>query len=107
MAFLSYRLLLILRRLPFYTRSLILTEMSFEQLSADPGFESYPLGQPPEGVLPDPKNRQSRGDEVYITAGICLSLILFFAGLRLYAKLKILRARTKDDCKLMWSESLS
>lgn len=67
-----------------------------------PAVSNLPLSPPPPGVTPNFKNPESRADQIYISAGICLPLILLFAALRIYAKISILKKkRTWDDCE--WS----
>lgn len=58
-----------------------------------------PLSRPPPGQHSDFTHPPSRAPEVYITAGVCLPLILVFAGLRFYAKVVMKRKKTWDDCK--------
>ncbi len=57
-----------------------------------------PLNAPPEGLLPNFTNPPDRSHQLFIVAGVCLSLIASFASLRFYAKFFLLRKRTKDDC---------
>lgn len=56
-----------------------------------------PLMPPPPGQVSNFANPPSSANAVYIAAGICLPLILLFAGLRFYAKFKILKKKTWDD----------
>lgn len=74
-------------------------EMSFippRSLSSN----STPLVSLPLYTAADVINPSSRSDRVYIAAAICLPILLSFVSLRAYAKLRILRARTWDDCML-------
>ncbi|KAL8822520.1 MAG: hypothetical protein Q9191_006744, partial [Dirinaria sp. TL-2023a] len=56
-----------------------------------------PLMPPPPGQVSNFANPPSSASAVYIAAGICLPLILLFAGLRFYAKFRILKKKTWDD----------
>lgn len=58
-----------------------------------------PLLPPPPGQHSDFTHPPSRAPEIYITAAICLPLILVFAGFRFYAKVTMKRKKTWDDCK--------
>lgn len=58
-----------------------------------------PLLPPPAGVSPNFQSPESRAYAVYIVASICLPLVVTFSGLRIYAKLVIMRKRTLDDCE--------
>ena len=62
--------------------------------------EDQPLSAPPPGVIPNLENPQSRAFELFVTASVCLPLIIFFASLRLYAKVAILKKWTWDDSEL-------
>ena len=59
--------------------------------------QNEPLLLPPPGVTPNLKDPESRADEIFVTGGICLALILLFAAVRLYAKVNALRKWTWDD----------
>ena len=52
-----------------------------------------------QGVVPNFANPSFVGKPVLVTAGICLPLVAVFASLRLYAKCRILKSWTLDDCK--------
>ena len=56
-----------------------------------------PLVPPPPGVKSNFIDPESRANELFITAGICLGLIALFASLRGYAKLTGMAKRTWDD----------
>ena len=58
-----------------------------------------PLLPLPPGVAQNLDNQESRAYWVYITVGLCLPVILFFAAIRFHVKFFI-KARTRDDCKL-------
>ena len=58
-----------------------------------------PLLPLPPGVTQNLDNPESRAYWMYITVGLCLPLILFFAAIRFYVKFCIIKARTRDDCK--------
>ena len=59
--------------------------------------QNQPLLPPPPGVTPNIKDPESRAEDIFITAGICLALILLSAFIRLYAKITALRKWTSDD----------
>lgn len=64
-----------------------------------PSLLDFPLSPAPEGVTSNFKNPTSRANQVYIAAAICLPLIFLFAGLRIWAKLSLMKGRrTWDDC---------
>ena len=58
-----------------------------------------PLLPLPPGATQNLDNPESRAYWMYITVGLCLPVILFFAAIRLHVKFFITKARTKDDCK--------
>ena len=60
--------------------------------------EVTPLLPPPPGTAPNFVNPENSAYETYVAAGICLSLMLLFPSARVYAKLKLIRGRTLDDC---------
>ncbi|KAH6662796.1 hypothetical protein B0J14DRAFT_610215 [Halenospora varia] len=63
-----------------------------------PSLLDFPLSPAPEGVTSNFKNPTSRANQVYIAAAICLPLIFLFAGLRIWAKLSLMKGRrTWDD----------
>jgi hypothetical protein len=58
-----------------------------------------PLTEPPEGHIPNFVNPDSIAYQIYAAGGISLSLILLFAGLRIYAKVVLMHKKwTWDDC---------
>lgn len=59
---------------------------------------AFPAGAADQAITPSSANVESRSHQAYVVAGICLPLVLIFVGLRVYAKLCILRSRTWDDC---------
>lgn len=67
--------------------------------SISSNFRDEPFSPPPAGQHSDFTHPQSRAPELYITACVCLPLILVFAGLRFYAKVIIKKKKTWDDCK--------
>jgi hypothetical protein len=46
----------------------------------------YPLMAPPPGVTPNFVNPDSTAYQVYITAGVCIPLMLFFSATRFLSK---------------------
>ncbi|QSZ32974.1 hypothetical protein DSL72_002558 [Monilinia vaccinii-corymbosi] len=60
-------------------------------------FLDYPLSPPPLGQSPNFTNPPSRASQIYISAGICLPLMLFFGALRIYAKVVLLGKRKSWD----------
>lgn len=60
---------------------------------------NIPLLPLPPGVTQNLDNPESRAYWIYVTVGLCLPIILFFAAIRFYAKFFIIKARTRDDCK--------
>lgn len=59
-----------------------------------------PLLPVPPGVTQNLDNPESRANWIYITVGLCLPIIVFFAAIRFYVKFFVIKARTRDDCKL-------
>ena len=60
---------------------------------------NQPLGLPPPGVQANYINPECLANSIYISGGICLFLISIFSLLRFYAKIKILKDKSWDDCK--------
>jgi hypothetical protein len=60
-------------------------------------FQIFPLSPPPAGVRPNFTDPVSRAPAVYISAAICIPLILFFATLRFYAKLTFMKGKVWND----------
>lgn len=56
---------------------------------------------PPPGVESNFVDPVSIGYEVYVAAAVCMPLILSFTMLRVYAKMKVFKKRTKDDCEFL------
>lgn len=54
---------------------------------------------PPPGVIPNFINPEDVSYRVFVAAGICLPLLFLSLGLRIYAKYRILKSRTWDDCE--------
>jgi hypothetical protein len=69
-----------------------------------PDFEKHTILDPPPRVTPNFTNPVSRVHLVYISTGICIPLVLFFATLRFYAKLKIMKAKVWSDCESVQHE---
>lgn len=67
-----------------------------EELPAD-----QPLALPPPGQTVNMTHPASNSYHVYITAAICIFLILIFAVLRTYSNIYIRRHRTLDDYTFM------
>ena len=65
-----------------------------------------PALQPPPGVQPDFIDPQSIADQTRHAIYACLPLMLLFLFLRLYTRLRILRAVGADDCKPPREENL-
>ena len=59
--------------------------------------EFLPASPPPPGVRPNFVNPVSRAYQIYVAAGVCLPLMLLFAGMRFYAKVFLLKSITKAD----------
>ena len=68
-------------------------------LADTPGLEETPLQTPPPGVVPNFAHPEDRTYQIYVAAAVCLPTMLIFASLRLWAKVFIIRAKTRDDCK--------
>ena len=68
-----------------------------------PDILNQPILPPPPGKVPNFLNPPSTAKAVYVAAGICLPLILLFAVLRYFAKFKILKRKTWDDCGFSYS----
>jgi hypothetical protein len=49
----------------------------------------YPTQTPPPGVLPNFVNPDSNAYQVYITAGVCIPLMIIFALTRLISKINL------------------
>lgn len=49
----------------------------------------YPIQPPPKGVTPNFVNPESTAYQVYITAGVCLVLMMVFSLTRLLSKLYV------------------
>ena len=64
-----------------------------------PNVEELPLQPPPGSIVPNFAHPEDRAYQVYTAAAVCLPIILVFASLRLYAKVFLIRSRTRDDCK--------
>jgi len=58
-----------------------------------------PALQPPPGVVPNFVNPQSIAHQTRTAIYVTLPLMLLFLVLRLYTRLRILRAVGADDCK--------
>ena len=65
--------------------------------SISPNILDQPVMPPPSGQVSNLVDPPSIASGLYITTGICLSLIVLFAALRLYAKFRILKKKTWDD----------
>lgn len=52
---------------------------------------------PPEGVAPEVVNPESMASQVYITAGICLTLMVLFSLTRLLSKICFGQRTVKMD----------
>ena len=69
-----------------------------------------PLARPPPGQTANLDHPVSHSYEVYVTAAVCIPLILIFATLRIYNVIWIRRFRTPDDytfmlatvCTIIW-----
>ena len=57
-----------------------------------------PMAKPPEGVIPNFVDPESRGYEPIITVSICLSLMIPFVITRIYANGFVTRHLGWDDC---------
>lgn len=62
-----------------------------------PAIQDQPLIRPPPGHIPNFVNPASRAYQVYVTACVCMPLIVMFAAMRLYARIAILKKWTWDD----------
>ena len=62
-----------------------------------PSIELRPAAPPPPGVIPNFVDPPSRAYQVYVAAGVCLPLMLAFAALRFYAKVFLLKSRSRAD----------
>ena len=71
--------------------------MSLEILKNTPGLQNMPVASPPKGVVPNFNPQYSRAYEVYVTAGVCLPIILIFAAARLYVKTAVIKKASRDD----------
>ena len=60
--------------------------------------QNQPVLPAPDGIVPDLSNPKSRAFEIYVTAAVCLPLIVLFTVLRCYAKIVIMKKWTWDDC---------
>ena len=65
--------------------------------ASTPSIELRPSAPPPPGVIPDFIDPPSRSYQVYVAAGVCLPFMLIFAALRFYAKVFLLKSRSKAD----------
>ena len=89
--------------------STLTTHIAMDSPSVWTSIQNEPLLPPPHGVTPNLEHPESRADDIFITAGICLALILLSAAVRLYAKVTALRKWTWDDCEalfLLWRSKL-
>ena len=59
--------------------------------------EVLPASPPPPGIQPNFIDPPSRAYQVYITAGVCLPLILLFATTRFYVSAFLLKSRSRAD----------
>ena len=59
--------------------------------------QQSPILPLPPGVIPNLQDPTSRSYQIYVAAGICLPLILFFGALRFYSKLVVLKKWGWDD----------
>ena len=59
-----------------------------------------PAAEPPLGVIPNYDHPESRRGLGLAACSTTLVLAFIFCTLRLYTRLKILRALSYDDCKL-------
>lgn len=57
----------------------------------------YPIQAPPEGVVPDFVNPSSISYQLYITAGVCIPLMLLFSLTRLLSKVYVGPKKIKTD----------
>ena len=64
-----------------------------------PDVSKQPLLPPPPGQVSNFVSPESRAYAVYVAAGICLPLVVVFAALRFYAKLKLMKRKTWGDCE--------
>ncbi|KAL8641176.1 MAG: hypothetical protein Q9228_001992 [Teloschistes exilis] len=64
---------------------------------------STPFRAPPPGVTPNFDHPNSNASRAYITAGVCIPIIVLFASLRIYSNLYIHRSRTWSDFTFMLS----
>ena len=71
--------------------------MAIDSPSLWNSIQNEPLLPPPPGVTPNIKDPESRAEDIFITAGICLALIFLSAFIRLFAKGTALRKWTWDD----------
>lgn len=58
-----------------------------------------PMAKPPQGVIPNFSNPESHGYESVITGTICLSFMIPFVVVRIYANGFVTRHLGWDDCK--------
>ena len=76
--------------------------MSLLWLANIPGYQEYPLQQPPPGVKANFINPESNAYQVYVVSAICIMLICIFAGIRFTVKAFYLKTRTRDDSMYSW-----
>ena len=55
---------------------------------------------PPPGVIPDFVHPESRAVYTVVISAVCLALMGVFVSIRVYSRIYITRAWTKDDSKI-------
>jgi hypothetical protein len=64
------------------------TQLTPEQQLQYANDAGYPLQTPPAGVVPNVDNGDTTAYQLYITAGVCISLIVIFSLFRLINAIK-------------------
>ena len=59
-------------------------------------WKPLPRQPAPAGIFSDFVGDQ--GFKLRLTSGLCLSIVLIFAGVRFYSKVFILQSKSPDDC---------
>ena len=63
---------------------------------------NVPALPPPNGITPDFDHPQSRAIYTVVISGVCLALMGIFVSIRVYTRICITRAWTKDDSKISY-----